>query len=323
MDTHEIIDVRAIEPGLRHAAIFEKFDSLNPGRVLVIRDDHDPGSFYDDLQAKRGAAFQWETLKNGPLIWQIKVIKKDTNEDQETIGSIVSLDYRKARVLKSLDIDFICNGNRTLQQACDEKKLPYIDVRQLLFKTDSVEPDKGTNYSNWDLAFLTKYIIEFHHRFVSMQTGFITSLAYKAAESDRVHHPEIKRVADLFAGTGRTLELKGIKEERTWFPYITALCAAYKNETTIREADFGPVSGFLHLTQAEGRKVLEDFRLIRQQTNDYTAPAYTSNACAILYKLLAAYEEDIYLHLHLENNILFPKAIEMEALMRSGGLITR
>ncbi|NHA03355.1 DUF542 domain-containing protein [Mucilaginibacter sp. HC2] len=317
MNTHEIIDVRAIEPGLKHVAIFEKIDALDPGGVLVIRDNQGPGPLYDELQAKRGPGFQWETLKSGPLVWQIKVIKKNLDEDQETIGSIVSLDYRKARVLKELDIDFICNGTQTLQQVCAEKRLMYNDIRQLLLKTGSAEPDKGANYSNWDLAFLTKYIIEFHHRFVSMQTRFITSLAYKVAESDRVRHPEIKQVADLFADTGSTLELKGIKEEKTWFPYISALCTAHKIGIALKEADFGPVSGLLSLTQAEGRVLLEDFRLIRQLTNGYVAPAYTSNTCAILYKLLAAYEEDIHLHLHLENNILFPKAIVLENLMRS------
>jgi regulator of cell morphogenesis and NO signaling len=321
MDTPEIIDITVIGPRLKHPVILEKFDALRPENAMVIVDDHDPGLLYYLLLTKRGRAFQWKVSENGPAIWRIEIIKKATSSDGETIGMIVSGDYRKAQVLKSLDIDFSCSGNKTIEQACEEKGLSYEDVQLQLAEIDSVAPEKETNYLNWDIAFLTNYIIEFHHRFVNTQTRFITELAHKVAESDRVRHPEIKQVADLFANTGRTLELKGAKEETVLFPYITELNTAYKNGTKIKEAAFGYISELLYLMQTDCEKVAEDFRLIRQLTNGYVAPAYTSNTCAILYKLLAAYEEDMHLHLHLENNILFPKALEMEDLLRAKQLI--
>lgn len=321
MDTPEIIDITAIEPGLKHPVIFEKFDALRPENAMIIIDDHEPGPLFHLLLNKRGKAFQWKVPENGPAIWRIEIIKKAISSDGDTIGKIVSREYRKAQVFKSLDIDFSCSGNKTIKQACEEKGLSDEEVWLQLAEIDSVAPEKEANYLSWDIAFLTNYIIEFHHRFVSTQTRFITELAYKVAESDRVRNPEIKQVADLFANTGKTLELKGAEEETILFPYLTMLNTAYKSGAKIKEADFGHISELLYLMQADSGKVAEDFRLIRQLTNGYVAPIYTSNTCSILYKLLAAYEEDMHLHLHLENNILFPKALEMEELLRAKQLI--
>ncbi|WP_419701537.1 DUF542 domain-containing protein [Mucilaginibacter sp. NFX135] len=316
MDTPEIIDIANITPGLKYQVIFKKFDVLRPKNAMIVTDDHEPSQLYPPLLARHGAAaFQWKMLENGPAIWSVEIIKNEISYQEETLGKIISEDYRKAHVLRSLNIDFSFAGYKTLRQACGENGLPYEKVFSQLAKINAIVPEKETNYISWDIAFLINYIIEFHHRFINTQTRFITELAHKVAESDRVRHPEIKQIADLFSSTGRLLELKSAHEQAMLFPYIIQLNTACKTEVKISAADFGPIASLLYPLQADSAKVAENLKQIRLLTNGYIAPAYTSSTCPILYKLLAEYEADAVLHFHLKNNILFPKAQEMEDLL--------
>jgi regulator of cell morphogenesis and NO signaling len=322
MEPPENLDLTAIEARLKYPAIAEKFEALRPGHALVINNNDDSRSLYDQLIAERGQTLLWEALENGPEKWRIKIMKNPGNSDEETIGKIISRDYRKSRALNSFDIDFSSGGNRTLGQAFEGKEQFIADVL-LQWKTiDQLAPEKGMNFLSWDMAFLTRYIIQLHHKFVSTQTRFVTELALKVADSNSSRNPEIKKVADLFAHTGKMLEIKGQQEEKTLFPYIIALFEKSTGGTTLKAADFGQVSVPISLIQIESERVVADLRQIRKLTNNYVAPAYSSSTCPILYKLLAAYEEDAHLHLHLENNILFPNALKTENSMRSKNQIT-
>jgi regulator of cell morphogenesis and NO signaling len=322
MKLPENLDLTVIEARLKYPAIAEKFEALRPGHAMVINNNDDSRSLYDQLIAERGQTLRWEPLENGPEKWQIKIMKNPGNNDEETIGKIISRDYRKSRALNIFDIDFSSGGNRTLGQAFEGKEQFMADVL-LQWKTiDQLAPEKGMTFLNWDMAFLTRYIIQIHHQFVSTQTRFITELALKVADSNSSRNPEIKKVADLFAHAGKMLEIKGQQEEKTLFPYIIPLSETSTGGTTLKAADFGQVSVPISLIQIESERVVADLRQIRKLTNNYVAPAYSSSTCPILYKLLAAYEADAHLHLHLENNILFPNAIKTENSLRSKNQIT-
>lgn len=317
MKLPENLDLTTMEARLKYAVISEKFEALRPGQAMVMINDDDSGPLYEQLITDRGQTLRWETLKNGPEKWRIKITKNQGNNDGETIGQIISRDYRKARALNNFDIDFSCGGNRTLGQVFDGKEQFMADVL-LQWKTiDQLAPEKEMNFSTWDMAFLTSYIIQLHHEFVSTQTRFVTELAFKVTDSNRSRNPELQAVADLFAQTGKMLEVKGQQEEEILFPYITALSEASIKGTALKTADFGHVAKPISLGQIESERVVADLWKLRQLTNNYVAPAYSSSTCPILYKLLAAYEEDAHLHLHLENNILFPSAIKTENSMRS------
>lgn len=322
MKQPENLDLTAIEARLKYPAVSEKFEALRPGHAMVINNNDDSRSLYDQLIAECGQILRWEPLESGPEKWRIKIIKSNGNSDEETIGKIISQDYRKSLALNSLDIDFSCGGNRTLGQIFEGKEQFITDVL-LQWKTiDQLAPEKEMNFLSWDMAFLTSYIIQLHHQFVSTQTRFVTDLAFKVADSNSSRNPEIKKIADLFAHTGKMLEIKGQQEEKVLFPYIMALSETSTKGTTLNAAEFGHVSALISSIQIESEKVVADLRQIRQLTNNYVAPPYSSSTCPILYKLLAAYEEDAHLHLHLENNILFPNAIKTENSLRSKNQIT-
>lgn len=242
---------------------------------------------------------------------------------ERTLGHIISHDYRKSQVLARLGIDFSCDGNRTLSQVFIGKEHDLKNVLQEWEKIDQQAPKKEMDFLGWDMAFLTDYIVQLHHRFVSSQTTFMIELAHKVAESNYTRNPEITKIADLFEETGKRLEAKGRREEMELFPYIFAMNEAMTKGTPIKAASFGPVAGPIGAIRTEGEQIIADLRQIRRLTNNYIAPPYTTSTCPILFKMLADYEEDTLLHLHLENNILFPRAMQTEDCLRANRQIAR
>lgn len=322
MEIPEILNVTVIEPRLKHPVVFERFDALKQGSSFVIQNDHDPKPLYYQLLAERGPVFSWKLLEEGPDVWAVKITKRLATNIEDTIGDIVSRDYRTALVFKQLGIDFCCGGKSTISEACDLKGLSIEAVTHKLAGVvdTSVAPDM--NFQNWDIGFLCKYLVQLHHQYIRNNTSFILDLAKKVSKTYGDKFQEITRVLEIFDAAGKLLMLNIIKEESVLFIYIADLNEAHKKMVSIDEPAFGPVSVPIYLMEAEHEKIAEDFQLIRQLTNNYILPPYVSHGYNILYKMLQEYEDDLHLHLHLENNILFPNAIKIEDEMRNKKLIS-
>jgi len=316
MEVPEIIDIGVIESGLKHPSIFEKFDALKPGSSIIIYNDHYIRPLYYHLLAERGQTFIWEPVKNGPLVWQVKIVKTLAKDNEENIGEIVARDYRKAVIFKNLGIDFCCGGKQTITGACEQQGLEVEEVsRQLAGETKpSTAPDM--HFQSWDIGFLCKYMVQLHHLHIKNNTPFIQELSRKISKTYGEKYPEIIEVAAVFEDANKLLLRNMANEEQNLFPYITALSEAYKSGTVINEAVFGPVCFLVYQMEAEHEKVVEDFRKLRAITQNYQLPPYVPAIYNILYKMLQEYEDDLHLHLHLENNILFANAIKMENEMR-------
>lgn len=250
------------------------------------------------------------------------MINEQENTRERTVGHIIARDYRKSRALISRGVDYSCGGNRTLNQVFSEDEKELAQVIREWETIDAQPPAKEMDFLGWDIAFLSNYIIQLHHHFVSSQTKFITELAYKVAESNHSRNPEIRAVAELFDSTGKRLERKGYQEEQELFPYLVRLQEAMAKGKPLKTAGFGPVSGPVYEIKTEGEQIVAALGQIRQLTNQYLAPAYTTSTCPILYKLLGEYEADTLLHLHLENNILFPRALQTEGCLRANLQLT-
>ncbi|MGZ3871854.1 MAG: DUF542 domain-containing protein [Mucilaginibacter sp.] len=316
MELPEIVDVTLIEPGLKHLFIFTKLDELKPGSSLIVHIDHDPKPLYFHLLAERGQRFQWEYLHAGPKEWKVKITKSQVQEAEETIGAIINRDYRKARIFKNAGIDFCCGGKRTVREACELKGANYNNIIAQLSALPP--PDStGLDFQSWDISFLSSYLVQLHHQYLSTYTPFIKEFSQKVAKADGAKHPEIIRVAEIFSDTTKPLELNMMKEERVIFPYLAELGDAYRLGKKIKEADLVKVSNSIFQMETDHSRTIEDFHYIRTITDNYRIPNYTISSYGILYKMLQEYEDDLHLHLHLENNILFPKAQQMENEMRS------
>lgn len=322
MEIPESLDLTAVEPLLWHPAILARYDALRPGQQLIVNNDVEARPLYHLLNLERGKNFSWAPLETGPERWITCIVKGPVNPGVQTLGDIVSRDYRKSVALTHLGIDFSCAGHTTLDQAFEGKENVLKKIKKEWETIDRVVPEKEMDFLGWNMAFLAKYIIQMHHGFVSTQTRFVSELAYKVADSNRTRNPEIRTVAEVFADTGKTLARIAEHEEKELFPYIISLADALTGGHQLKAGKFGHLAVPVAFVQSETEKISAALRQIRVLTNHYTAPAYSSSTCPILYKLLAAYEEDALLHLHLENNILFPRAVEAEHQLRSSHQLT-
>ena len=313
METTDILDVTVIEPRFKHPTIFDKFDLVLPGNSFIIHNDHDPKPLYYQFLAERGQIFTWEYLETGPEVWRVKIGKLKIDETpEETIGEMVTRDYRKAQAFKKLGIDFCCGGKKTLSEVSRSKGISLEVIQSELEAVKRNDHNQGLNFDNWELDFLTDYIINTHHSYCRDSIPFIMEIANKVARVHGGSHPELVKVAEVFARIAQDLVLHMSKEERVLFPFIKQLVTAKNTGSELSSNPLGGVLSPIRVMEMEHEQAGEDLTAIRELTSGYTLPAGACNSYTILFKKLEEFENDLYDHVHLENNILFPKAINLE-----------
>lgn len=316
METLEILNVTLIEPKFKHPKIFEKFDSLSSGDGFIIDNDHDPKPLYYQLIGERGNVFTWEYLENGPDRWKVKITKLGDQQASDTIGEMVVKDYRKAQVFKKLGIDFCCGGKKTVEEVCRTKGLDVERVKAELDAVSGESEQNGNNFDNWNLDFLADYIVNTHHDYVRTNFPFITELASKVASVHGKQHPELVKVADIFNRLGKDLRLHLVKEETIVFPFIKGLLLNEKTGKNSPAKAFDSIQTPTQMMELEHEQAGDDLAEIRNLTRDYTLPEDACTSYTVLFKKLQQFENDLFNHVHLENNILFPKAIALEKKLR-------
>lgn len=318
METEHTLDVTVIEPRLKHPTIFERFDALQPGEHFILYNDHDPKPLYYQLLGERGQTFTWEYLESGPEVWRVKLGKLgDTGTGEETIGEMVTRDYRKAQVFKKLGIDFCCGGKKTLSEISRKKGISVEKIREELAAVEKSDTAScGLNFDKWEIDFLAEYVTNTHHGYVRENIPFISELAAKVARVHGDRHPELIGVADAFARIAQDLTLHMVKEEKILFPFIKELVQIKKSGGKLEQSAVGPVSNPIRVMEMEHEQAGEDLEEIRTLTKNYTLPEDACNSYTILFRKLEEFEDDLHKHVHLENNILFPKAIAIEAELK-------
>lgn len=310
--TENILNVTLLEPRQKHPTIFVRFDELNEGEHLIIHNDHDPKPLYYQLLGERGNIFTWEYLEEGPAWWDVKITKRITGEADETLGQLAAKDLRKAQVFKKYGLDFCCGGKKTVKQACAEKGLDVTKVEQELQQADRVPASRPLPYNEWSLDFLADYIINTHHSYVRKNLPDIKAYAEKVMRVHGSRHPELIQVHQLVEEINTELTAHLTKEENILFPYIKELVAVQKKTQPLHTAHFGSVQNPINLMEAEHELVGKNLDDIRNLTNNYLLPEDACASYSLLYRMLDEFEDDLHLHIHLENNILFPKAAELE-----------
>ncbi|RYY83926.1 MAG: iron-sulfur cluster repair di-iron protein [Chitinophagaceae bacterium] len=308
------LNVTQLEPRMKHPTIFRYFDELVPGSAFRIHNDHDPKPLYYQLIAERGNCFGWTYLEQGPETWLVEIRKLDV-DGGETIGAIAAKDLRKAEVFRKYGIDFCCGGKKSLKQTCAEKGL---DPAVIEAELDAVERSgaPAENFDRWDPAFLADYIFNKHHRFYYDEAPVIKDLLDKVAGHHGATHPELKEVYTLF-GT-LLCELNGhfAKEEKVLFPFIKTLVQAQQSgDHTPLRATFA-LKEPVQMMEADHEAAGELLEGLRRLTSNYTVPPDSCNSFSLLYKKMEDLESDLHRHIHLENNILFPKALKLERELR-------
>lgn len=229
----------------------------------------------------------------------------------QTIGEIVTGDLRKARVFRKYGVDFCCGGKKTLEQVCRDKKINQTELEHDL-ESVAGEPTTGEKADEWDIEFLADYIVNVHHTYIRQVTPDIDAWAAKVARVHGDRHPEVIALYNLFREASAELAGHMIKEENILFPYVKQLSRMKKGTTAVQESPFGTVLNPIHVMEKEHEIVGEIFTEMERVTNKFTPPVDACNTFRALYANLKEFEDDLFLHIHLENNILFPKAVKVE-----------
>ena len=233
-------------------------------------------------------------------------------QKNQIIGELVAKDYRTASVFKKYGIDFCCQGNRTIDEACQKKN---IDSKSVVNDLDAIIQAQGentTDYKSWPLDLLADYIEKKHHRYVVEKTAEILPYLDKICRVHGERHPELFEINEHFNKTAGELAMHMKKEELILFPFVRKLAQAKQEGSNVVAPPFGTVQNPIEAMMQDHTNEGDRFRKIEELSNNYTPPQDACNTYGVTLGLLKEFEQDLHLHIHLENNILFPKAIELE-----------
>ena len=230
--------------------------------------------------------------------------------ERTTVGEVVAMDFRAAGVFEQFGIDFCCGGRRSIAEACRVAAAdPGAVERALLGLPPRAEHDDD-DVTRWPVDRLIDHILAVHHAYIRSALPAIARHLAKLVDVHGARHPELSRVAAAFDEMGRDLLQHMMKEERVLFPYIRELASA---PGASRASPFGTVENPIRMMEREHREAGDEMRLIRELTGGFTVPADGCATYRVCFEELAAFERDLHRHVHLENNVLFPKAVALEA----------
>ena len=217
------------------------------------------------------------------------------------------------RLFESLKIDYCCGGNRPLGQACVSAGVDVDDVMEMLTGVGQSNEEKGAqDFQNASLPELITHILDTHHVFTKSEMVRLQALADKVLNAHGANHPELVHFDELVTQLCADLKPHMFKEEQILFPYIVAMSQAADQNQPVPFPPFGTVNNPIRRMMVEHDTAGQILRELRVLTSDYKVPADACISYQTLYQALENLEKDLHQHIHLENNILFPKALDLE-----------
>ncbi|TAL59997.1 MAG: iron-sulfur cluster repair di-iron protein [Bacteroidetes bacterium] len=223
-----------------------------------------------------------------------------------TVGEIVALDYRAASIFKEAGIDFCCGGGKSIDEACREKAVDSLKLKEKLKKLETAADNSTYNFNEWELGFLCDYIINKHHKFVIRSLPELKQYTLKIATVHGEKHPELNEVADLFSQINTELLQHLKNEEEVLFPAIKE--AVKRINPVVKNL----IESEILRMSKEHEFVGVAMDKICEITKSYFVPADGCNTYQVTFKLLQQFEDDLHTHIHLENNILYPKSLSIK-----------
>lgn len=231
---------------------------------------------------------------------------------EPTVGEMVAADFRKSEVFRQFGIDYCCGGKKPLDEICQKKNIDPNLVREALQALDRMPRFDHAEVANQPLDQLAEHIVAQHHRYVNESIPILYELTAKVARVHGERHPELHDIARHFSAVANELQLHMHKEERMLFPYITELAVASREGRRVMRPIFGSVTHPVRMMEAEHESAGSAMEEIRRLSADFTPPDGACTSYRVLFAKLNEFEQDLHRHVHLENNVLFPKAIELE-----------
>ena len=230
--------------------------------------------------------------------------------EEKTVAEVVSENIKTAHVFKKYGIDFCCGGGITIDKACKQGKIDFDNLKNELLAVDEVT--RGYDYNKWELDFLIDHILNVHHTYVEESIPLILQYSEKVAKVHGHHFIEVVEINTLFKEIANELTSHMNKEETILFPYVKQLIKSKNDGLYFETPSFGSVNNPIQMMEEEHESAGNIFKEIAILTNNYSPPKEACNTFRALYSKLDEFEQDLHQHIHLENNILHPKAIRLE-----------
>lgn len=218
------------------------------------------------------------------------------------------------RIFDKFGIDYCCGGGQSLEEACEKRNIPIdqvLDALEMAEETDRAA-QQVRDWNREPLGELVAHIKRTHHKYTREETARLTALLQKVCSVHGQNHPELLDIRQTFAGLAQELMTHLMKEEMMLFPYIERMEEAVIQKEPVVPAPFGTVKNPVAMMEHEHESAGGALRSLREASSEFTPPPDACASYQTLYKALAAFEADLHQHIHLENNILFPRAIAME-----------
>lgn len=226
-------------------------------------------------------------------------------DPKTTVGEIVANDFRTAEIFSRAGIDFCCNGKMSLEDSCKDKNLDIDTLQSELAQVAQSPRSPSQNFMEWDLGFLSDYIVNTHHRYIYKALPELLFYTQKIWSVHGESHPELEEIANLFQQVNDEITTHMKHEEDVLFPAIKRMVleANDKDRAIIHEE--------INRMWGEHEFVGGSMDKINQLSGAYAVPADACNTYMITFQKLKEFEDNIHVHVHLENNILFPKAVNL------------
>ena len=231
----------------------------------------------------------------------------------KTVGEIAAANPSAARVFEKHGIDYCCGGGRPFELACREKGL---SDQQILAEVEQTKPTGDVrDWVTAPLAELADHIVNIHHAYLrSAMPALDQRLAKVIAAHGPNHGDSLLPLRQAWRGLVEELTAHMMKEEMILFPLIKRIEAG----AGASGAHCGSVNNPIRVMEYEHDSAANALREMRRVTGDYALPADACNTYRALFEGFQELETDLHLHIHLENNILFPRASELEARLSNG-----
>ena len=228
------------------------------------------------------------------------------------LADIVVADPRAAHVFDRIGLDYSCEGHRTLREATLDH---HVAISEVIDQLTSLESPQGSEVgeTRWsDLTDLIRHIVTTHHRYVREQQPIIQTWLDKLVARHGGRHPELHEIRSEFETLSAGLLQHMLKEENILFPFIEALWVSKAAGETRPGTPFGTMLNPIRVMEAEHQEAGAHLRNLRSLTDGYQAPADGCTTYRVCFAEMARFEANLHQHVHLENHVLFPRALALE-----------
>ncbi len=236
-----------------------------------------------------------------------------TVNTEQTVREIALGNPATIRIFETLGIDYCCGGRRSLAEACASANVPVAKALELLSALGSeAKPVDEVDWSAASFEALIDHIVGHHHTYIRQEAPRLNQLAHKVVSKHGPNHPELASIQDLFSALSQELSAHLLKEEQILFPYLHRLEAARTTGAELPPSCFDSVEMPISRMLAEHDDAGALLARLRALSDNFQAPPEACPSFLGLYQGLEDFERDLHHHIHLENNILFPRAIQLD-----------